>query len=127
MVCVDPDNGIAHKSKMYDPARGAKYVYMDDLQALWNSGKSLVVYQHIDRSVPTPAQVEKVVAMLQDGLEKAEPIPLVFHRGSARVFYVIPQPDRKKIIDERVRRFLERGWEANGHFERVSSAGVGYA
>ena len=81
LVCVDPDNGIAPESRMYDPAKGAKFVYMDDLQALWDSGKSVVVYQHIDRSKPTPAQVERVVATLRGGLENAEPIPLVFHRG----------------------------------------------
>ena len=127
LVCVDPDNGIAPESRMYDPAKGAKFVYMDDLQALWDSGKSLVVYQHIDRSKPTPAQVERVVATRRGGLENAEPIPLVFHRGTARVFFVVPHPDHHELIDERVRRFLERGWEANGHFERVPTAGVDYA
>ena len=127
LVCVDPDNGIAPESRMYDPARGAKFVYLDDLKAIWERKQSLVVYQHIDRSEPAPVQVERVVATLRGGLENAEPIPLVFHRGSARVFYVIPQPDHKETINERVRRFLERGWEANGHFERVSAAGVGYA
>ena len=127
LVCVDPDNGIAPKSKMYDPAKGAKFVYMPDLKAIWERKQSLVVYQHIDHSEPASAQVERVVATLRDGLENAEPIPLVFHRGSARVFYVIPRPDHKEIIDERVRRFLERGWEANGHFERVGYKGVSHA
>ena len=121
LVCVDPDNGIAHQVNMYDPAKGAKFVYMDDLKALWICKKSLVVYQHINRSKPTPAQVEKVVATLRDGLKNAEPIPLVFHRGTARVFYVIPQPDEKgEHIRERAIRFAaaDRPWRANGHFER---------
>ena len=119
MVCVDPDTGIGNPANMFDPAKGAKYTYMSDLQAMWERQQSLVVYQHVDRNGDTYAQVRREMDMLRDGLENAEPIPLVFHRGSARIYYVIPAGDRAALIADRVARFLARGWERHGHFELV--------
>ena len=93
LVCVDPDNGIGDDAKMYT-AKGPKFVYMDDLRAIWERGQSLVVYHHLGMikggaEVMVPAAAAKLVA----GLEGAEPIPLWFHGGTARVFFVVPNPE----------------------------------
>ena len=119
IVMVDPDNGIGKPADKLVPAKGAKYVYMSDLRKIWDKGKSLVVYQHISRNGDTHAQVKQKVAELQTGLDGAKPISLVFHRGTARVYYVIPAKDHAALIEGRVTRFLERGWEKHGHFQRV--------
>ncbi len=119
VICVDPDNGIGADENMYNPAKGSKYVYMDDLRAIWECGKSLVVYHHAGRATEVAAMVGRAEAMLRDGLENAEPIPLVFRRGTVRVFFVIPSEEHKGIVAGRVSRFLENGWREHKHFERV--------
>ncbi len=118
LVCVDPDNGIGADEKMY-LAKGTKFVYMDDLREIWEDGKSLVVYHHTSHAEWIAGQVGEKVAILRERLEGAEPIPLVLHRGTARIFFVIPAKEHKKIIEGRVSRFLARGWEEQKHFERV--------
>ena len=100
---------------------GPKFTYLSDLREFWDCGKSLVVYQHINRNGKVPVQIERVAAKIADGLPDAEPIPLLFHRGSARVFFVIPNPESKHsdVVRERANRFAADGpWRANGHFER---------
>ena len=119
LICVDPDNGIGEDRNKYVPAKGSKYVYMDDLKAIWEGGKSLVVYHHANKTETIACQVEKGKATLRDGLADAEPIPLVFHRGTVRFFFVIPAKRHKELIVGRVLRFLEHGWQEHGHFGRV--------
>ena len=119
IVCVDPDNGLGNEDEMYTKT-GPKHVYISDLKAIWNNGQSLVVYQQLgmkkggaDRMIP------EVAAKLRDGLD-VEPIPLWFHRGTARVFFVVPQPNEKgDLIRERVGRFMDGPWGKKGHFELV--------
>ena len=57
LICVDPDNGIGEDRNKYVPAKGSKYVYMDDLKAIWEGGKSLVVYHHANKTETIACQV----------------------------------------------------------------------
>ena len=119
LVCVDPDNGIASDDKMHH-FDGPKFVYVGDLQAFWERGQSLVIYHHTARNGDAEEQIRKVAAKIKNGIPDAEPIPLWFHRGAARIFFVVSQPDDKgELIKERVSRFLKTSWVKNGHFERV--------
>ena len=114
LVCCDPDNGIAADKIMYQK-KGPKFAYMTDLQALWERGQSLVVYQQMVMNQKGPQMVKEKSGLLRSGLG-AEPIPLWFNKGSARVFFVIPQPQHKELIEERIDRFLQ-GW--GQHFRRM--------
>ena len=117
LVCCDPDNGIGLDRDMYDAERGPKYAYMPDLRAIWERQQSLVIYQHIDRSEAAMRQIEDRAAILGTELGQ-EPIPLRWRRWSSRVFFVVPQPRHRRVIEERVGRFLDHGW--GQHFERVA-------
>lgn len=46
LVFLDPDNGFEVKSKHYGRKNSSKYVYWREIEALWLSGKSLLIYQH---------------------------------------------------------------------------------
>ena len=48
LIMMDPDNGTGDPAAMYQ-AEGPKFMYLPDLSAVWNAGKSLVTYQHIHR------------------------------------------------------------------------------
>ena len=115
LVCVDPDNGIAPDTKKY-LAIGPKYVYLDDLQAIWKRKQSLVIYHHLGRG-DSGDLIRKAAALLREGLGTA-PIPLWFHRGTSRVFFVVPQPEDRELIRGRVDRLLEGPWQ--NHFEYVA-------
>jgi hypothetical protein len=49
LVFVDPDNGIEVRSKPIGRVGSSKYVAWGELEAIWGSGASLLVYQHFRR------------------------------------------------------------------------------
>jgi hypothetical protein len=49
LVFLDPDNGLEVKSRPYGVKNSSKYLYWDEVKALWKSGKSLLIYQHYHR------------------------------------------------------------------------------
>jgi hypothetical protein len=49
LVFVDPDNGIEITSKPIGRKGSSKYVAWSELEAIWKSGASLLVYQHFRR------------------------------------------------------------------------------
>ena len=116
LVFVDPDNG-PREGGMF-AADGTKHVYMKDLQGLWGRKQNLVIYHQMGRRDITPEQTKEYAAKLRYKLDGAYPISLLFRRGQARAFYVVPHPEHEHagIIRERVGRFLYK-WGA--HFEEV--------
>ena len=91
-----------------------------DLAALWERCQRLVVSQQVTREEDAKKQAKDTIPMSTDSGLRQEPIPLLFHRGSPRVFYILPQERHKAIIGEPVAGFLAKGWERHGHFERVT-------
>lgn len=48
-IFLDPDNGLEVKSKAYGRKDSSKFLYWREVEALWGSGKSLLIYQHFIR------------------------------------------------------------------------------
>ena len=115
LVCVDPDNGIRDGSKKLD-LDGPKYTYISDLQAFWDRGQSLAVYQQQGRADASDL-VAQVAATLRDDLSGAESIAVRFNKGTSRMFFVLPQPTHRERIEERIARMLDGPW--SHHFERA--------
>lgn len=46
LIFLDPDNGLEVKSRPYGRKNSSKYLYWREVEALWSSGKSLLIYQH---------------------------------------------------------------------------------
>ena len=117
LVCCDPDNGIGRDALMHR-ANGNKYTYLPDLQAVWNRGQSLVVYHHLGMGEKGASQIDRVSLSLQAGLDgEPDVLPLWFHRGTSRVFLVVPRPEHRATIEGRVRRFVAGPWSQQ--FEHV--------
>ena len=116
IVMFDPDNGIGADRRMYQKD-GAKFVYLSDLRLFWERGQSLVVYHHMAQGKTARAQTLEVADKLRQEFQ-VEPIPLLFSRGTSRVFFVVPQLDEKgAVIENRIARLLDSPW--NRHFERI--------
>ncbi len=119
LVCCDPDNGIGDTAEMYRKD-GPKHTYADDLRAFWGRGQSLVVYHHTGRTNGGARDV--MIPQGADRIREAlgvEPISLWFHRGSARAYYVVPQPCHEDALRDRTAQLLASPWGRNGHFEQV--------
>lgn len=48
-VFLDPDNGLEVKSKTYGGKESSKFLYWREVEELWATGKSLLIYQHFIR------------------------------------------------------------------------------
>ena len=122
LVFVDPDNGLQVKSRSRTSHLGPKYVFYDELVPYWNKGHGLVIYQHLARNKKHMAQILERAGDLIQSLDGAAPIPLWYHRGTSRVFFVIPnqrRPDVANMIRQRVQSFVRSPWVRDGHFELV--------
>jgi hypothetical protein len=121
IVFLDPDNGFApgdpaaaHKKKKL--AKGAKYVFFDELLPYLNRDQSLVVYHHHGRLGDLPAQRERVYRGLQTSGSRRF-WALTFHgQGGARSFFVIAAHRLQAILLDRSRRFVETEWGKRGGF-----------
>ena len=118
LVMLDPDNGITEEGKMYW-ANGPKHVYPSDIRKFWDLNKSLIIYHHLGRGGAADDQIISVARTVQNTVGAA-PISLRFHRGSPRVFLVVPQRHHREQIEQRVERFLDEEWGKQKHFSRVT-------
>ena len=49
LVFLDPDNGLEVKSRPYGHKDSSKFLFWSEAKALWDSGPSLLIYQHFPR------------------------------------------------------------------------------
>jgi len=117
LVFLDPDNGLATKTVERGAPKAGKYVFWDELKPFTDRGQSLVVYHHLNRTAPVPKQVERLHAHLGETVPGvARIVPMVFRRGSCRVFWILAQHPLAEQLDDILERFLDTGWDR--HFDR---------
>jgi hypothetical protein len=111
VVFVDPDNGLEVKTKRHEKD-GPKYVYFDELTPHLERGQSLIIYHHICHKETAEDQVQARFLLLKKYLGVGEGVfALRFHRGSPRVFFVIPSNAHKAILLDRAKQFVDVYWE----------------
>lgn len=71
LVFFDPDNGLEVKSVSKGRKRSSKYAFLDEIADHYRAGRSVLVYQHLDRQLPRKAFVEKKAAKLRAVLSDA--------------------------------------------------------
>ena len=108
IVFMDPDNGIEVKSVPVTDRRSSKYVLYSEIQHLYSCGKSLIVYNHRDRS--TEIDYLKRINCLEDLLGEAQIIVARFNRFSVRDYVFILQERHEDTIDKTIHRFLDGSW-----------------
>jgi hypothetical protein len=64
LVFIDPDNGIEICSKPIGRKASAKYVFWPEIEALWTTGCSVLVYQHFQR-MPREARAQQLAQELR--------------------------------------------------------------
>ena len=113
VVFIDPNTGI--KDQVSGKSLSENHAYYDELKSLWDRGQSLIVYQHATRG-----DVKKLAKHCQKEFKKKgalAPITLWWHRGTARLYFILPAPTHEKRLEARISALLESDW--GKHFERV--------
>ncbi len=97
LVFFDPDNGIETKSVPFGHQGSNKYIYWPELINTFQSGKSILVYQHFIR-----VKRELFVQQLADRFCEYLPISEMFSLTTANVlFLLIPQPHHQKYLEKK--------------------------
>ncbi len=117
LVFIDPDNGLAVGSTAKHHKRGPKFAFIDELSAYLEKGQSLVIYQHISRRGTAESQVERWLSRLDSELKDSfNPFALMFRRGTARAFLIVPTQAHSNILSERAEQMMKEGWGKHRHF-----------
>ena len=110
LVFLDPDNGIEIKSKPYGRKNSSKFVFWREIKVLWNSGNSLLVYQHFireKRDIFIPSMLEKLQNATPGSLVEAFSTPHV-------VFFMALQPSHQQHHTNIV-NIVQKRWENQIH------------
>lgn len=115
IIFCDPDNGIETKSQSKYGKGSVKYTLIEEIQIMISLGKSLIVYNHRDRS--TEEAYSKRFKEIHNlvGLE-TELRVLRFNRYSVRDYLIFIQPQHKEVLMPHIDRFInDRHWRE--HFK----------
>jgi hypothetical protein len=111
LVFFDPDNGVEVSSVRKHHRKAGKYIYWDELMPFWRRGQALLVYHHLNRTKPAARQVRELKDRFQTELDRSLVVPLVFRRGSCRVFWLIYRSCAIGTeLERRALDFLGSGW-----------------
>lgn len=106
IVFIDPDNGLQVKSVSPYRDYGAKYATYEEVKALWDKGKSVIIYQHRARQT-LAIQTEACKSQLLDHLGKAD---LRVLASPSQIFLILIQPRHLAVVGARIDEF-NRQWQ----------------
>jgi len=92
-VFLDPDNGLEIKSKPYGCKNSSKYLYWHEVSALWLSGNSLLIYQHLVREKREDF-IQRILNALSEKLEAS--VVMAFSTPHV-VFLMALQPENHEL------------------------------
>ncbi len=113
LIFFDPDNGVETPALKQSDFKAGKYAFWEEIEAAWLAGKSLVIYNHLNRSAPAAVQTSRLQDIFQRRLVGSSITPLLFRRGSCRHLWVISQSYHANKLVDRTKTFLEEGWHAD--------------
>ncbi len=92
-VFLDPDNGLEIKSKPYGCKNSSKYLFWKEVKTLWQSGRSLLIYQHFIRE----KRVNFIHRMLEALNEVADGSYVEAFSTPHVVFFLVLQPEHQSL------------------------------
>jgi hypothetical protein len=103
IVFFDPDNGLGITAVQRGKPKSSKYVYPCEIERAWNSGHSVLFYQHFPRR-PRSAFLGRLVETLHclDGLDA-----VFFFVTSHVVFVLLPRQSDRVWVTGGARTFAE--------------------
>lgn len=116
LVFFDPDNGLVgnHSAELHRPQ---KYAFLEEVERIVARRQSVLVYHHLGRSQPGRHQIRSLLKRLRRLPEARRPFALWYHRGTARVFLVVPSQTHERTLRGRAAGLSRAPWRY--HFTRV--------
>ena len=93
MIFLDPDNGLEIKSTPYGRKKSPKYVYWREIENLWSSGRSLLIYQHFPRKNHSLF----IEQMLSETEERTTGGLVTAFSTSRVVFFLVLRPEHQRF------------------------------
>ena len=118
LVFLDPDTGLEIPSIPRHRAGNVRYVYYEELTALWNQHQSLVVYHHL----PHRAAEDEIGQRGRDllaALPGARIWSLRWHRVQGRLYFLVCQPHHADALASAIEDFERTRWCNEGHFSVI--------
>lgn len=116
LVLLDPDNGLDTSIGKHT-AKGPKYAYYDEVEQFYSRGQSLVIYQHTSRHGSARDQARSRLYNLTRHTGAFNPFAMLYHRGTARLFLVVPQPRHYSELCRISEKITEGPWGC--HIEKL--------
>jgi hypothetical protein len=105
-VFLDPDNGCEVQSKPYGRKDSSKYLYWREVETLWVSGKSLLIYQHFIRQ----KRFDFIQLMLKT-LQNATPGSFVEAFSTPHVVFLLSLQPAHQKFREAIICSVQEDWE----------------
>lgn len=96
LVFYDPDNGLEVKSVPRGKKKSSKYIYWSEIEASYNSGHSLLIYQHLPRK-PRETFIHNIVTRFHT-LNGARRV--FTYCTDHVVFFLFPQPEHEEHLTD---------------------------
>lgn len=111
LVFLDPDNGLECAVSATASA-GPKYALISEAAAFAERGQSLAIYHHIGRRDSARTQVVRQLRRLASACPTSgAPFALRWHRGTSRVYLVVPSIAHAALLRRRALKFLTPPWD----------------
>jgi hypothetical protein len=105
IVFFDPDNGLEIKSRPYGQKYSSKFLYWREVETLWESGKSLLIYQHFIRE-----KRSKFVQRMLSALSESTPGSLVEAFFTPHVVFLMALQPRHHHLHQSVTQSVQAKW-----------------
>jgi len=104
-VFLDPDNGLEVKSRPYGRKGSSKFLYWREVEALWRTRKSLLIYQHFIREKRS-AFIQRMLSRLGD----AAPGSLVEAFSTPHVVFLMALQPLHQHLHENIVEAVQQNW-----------------
>jgi hypothetical protein len=112
IVFFDPDNGLEVKSVSKRSRDSSKYLYWDEVERVWSTGSSLLIYQHFMRE-----NREKFIRRLANQFRSRLGAPHVSVGRTANVaFFLVPQKEHLEVLQRRAKKIGSQ-WQGQIRFD----------
>jgi hypothetical protein len=117
LVFLDPDNGLEVKSRPYGRKNSSKFVYWREVEDLWSSGKSLLIYQHFIRE----NRITYIQRMLK-AMRAATPGSFVDAFSTPHVIFLMALQPKHRRFCAGIVDFVQENWRGQIHHWELTRA-----
>lgn len=105
LVFLDPDNGLEIKSKKYGTKDSSKFLYWHEVKSLWETGKSLLIYQHFIREKRSNF-TERMLKTLEENADGA----IVVSFSTSNVVFLLALQSSHHALYQSIISAVEKSW-----------------